>query len=143
MSVITLEADGTTLILNGQALPDFIEGDTLELAPVNPVTEQTNGSNGGVAIQGRVDANVQDLTVRFLKYSNSDIFMNNIINQASPVVLNGSAKENFVKDGVSSVGSYLLESGSVTTRPTDTKNNQEGNSVMAYTIRFRNAVRSI
>jgi len=59
------------------------------------------------------------------------------------VLLNGSAKENYVKDGVASVGSYLLENGSVTTRPTDTKNNQEGNNVMAYTIRFRNAVRAV
>lgn len=143
MSVISLEADGTTLILNGQALPDFLEGDTLELAPVNPVTEHTNGSNGGVAIQGRVDANVHDLTVNFLKYSNSDIFMNNIINQAAPVILNGSMKENYVRDGVASVGSYLLESGSVTIRPTDTKNNQEGNNLSSYTIRFRNAVRSV
>lgn len=143
MSVISLEADGTTLILNGQALPDFLEGDTLELAPVNPVTEQTNGSQGGVAIQGRVDGDVHDLTVRFLKYSDSDVFMNNAINQKAPVVFNGSAKENYVKDGAPSVASYLLENGSITTRPTDTKNNQEGNNLMSYTIRFRSATRSI
>ena len=143
MPVISLAADSTTLILNGTAIADLMEGDTLELTPINPVTEHTNGSAGGVAINSRIDGGVHDLVVRVMKYSPSDVFLNNAINQEAPVVFDGSMKENFVKDGADGVGSWLLESGSMTTRPTDIKNNQEGNNLMEYTIRFRNAARSI
>lgn len=143
MPVITMQADSTTLILNGTAIADFLEGDTLELAPVNPATEHVNGSDGSVAIQGRLDGGVHNLTVRVMKYSDADIFLNNALNQAAPVVFDGSAKENYVKDGTASVSSWLLESGSITDRPTDIKNNQEGNILMQYVIKFRNASRNI
>lgn len=143
MATISLPADSTTLILNGVAINDFMEGDTLELTPLNPATEHTNGSKGSVAINARSDGSVHELVVRVLKYANSDVFLNSSMNQESPVIFDGSMKENYVKDGDNLVGTWLLEGGSLTTRPTDIKNNQEGNNLMQYTIKFRSASRSI
>lgn len=143
MAVISYNADATSLTLNGTGILDFIEGDQIELAPVNPATSQTNGSNGSVNIVGRIDAGVHDLTIRVVKNSDSDVFLNSELNQDSPTVFNGSMKENYVKDGTDSVESWLLENGSFTDRPTSTKNNQDGNHTMEYKIRFRNCTRNI
>ena len=143
MSVILLAAEATTITLNGYALTSMAEGDYAVLAPVNPLTSHTNSENGGVNINGRVDGGVTDMTVRVQKLSADDVFLNSARNSALPTVFNGSAKTNYVRDGVDSVETYTLESGSITTQPTDTKNNQDGNAMMEYVIRFRNAVRSL
>ena len=140
---ISLQSDSTTLVLNGTAITDFMDGDTLELTPVNPVTEHINGSGGSVSINKRSDGGVHDLTVRVLKFSDSDIFLSNQLEQEAPVIFDGSMKENFVKDGSDGVESWLLESGSFIDRPTTIKNNQTGNSLMEYKIKFRNCSRSI
>ena len=143
MAVITLAADSTTLVLNGFAVTDFAEGDIIELNPVNPLTSHVNGAGSAVNINKRNDGGVHDLIVRVQKYSGSDVFFNSAINQASPVVFNGSVKEDFERDGTAGAESYILENGSITTLPGNTKNNQDGNGMMEYTIRFRNATRNI
>lgn len=143
MAVIQFSADSTTLVLNGTALTDFIEGDFLELNPVNPVTSQINAAGGGVNIYNRVDGAVHDLVIRVQRASASDVYLNSASNQVVPVVFNGSVKEDFVKDNTAGSESYVLENGSLTTRPANVKNNQDGNGVMEYTIRFRTAIRNI
>lgn len=143
MASIVLDADSTTLVLNGTAITDLIDGDILELTPVNPLTSHVNSSNGGVNINKRSDGGVHDLTVRVQRYSASDVFLNNASNQASPVVFNGSLKEDYTRDGTAGAESWILENGSITTRPTSTKNNTDGNSLQEYTIRFRNCSRNI
>ena len=143
MPNITFNADSTSLILNGFAYADFASGDIVELAPVNPVTAQTNGTGGSVAISKRSDGGVHILKARFLIASDSDIQLNTAQEQETPVVFNGSLKENFVKDGVDGVETYILENGSLTDRNTATKNDQEGNKMVEYTIQFRNATRAI
>jgi len=143
MPSIVFNADATSLILNGNAIADFIEGDILELAPVNPLTSHVNGANGSVNINKRSDAGVHDLTVRVIKYSDSDVYLNSQLNQETPVLFNGSCKENYIKDGNDGVESWLLENGSFTTRPGSVKNNTDGNSNVEYVLRFRNCVRNI
>ena len=143
MGVITFNADSTSLILNGFGLVDFIEGDYLELAPVNPLTSHTNGANGAVNISKRVDAGVHDLTVRVIKASASDVYLNSARNQGAPTVFTGSIKEDFTRDGSAGVESWLLENGSITDQPGSTKNNQDGNSTVEYKIRFRNCTRQV
>lgn len=143
MSLIVLAAENTTLVLNGYAFSSMAEGDFVTLAPVNPHTSQTNSGNGGVNINGRVDAAVHDLTVRVQKYSADDVFLNSAINAQIPTVFNGSSKTNFVRDGSESVETYTLESGSITTQPINTKNNTDGNALMEYVLRFRSAVRAM
>lgn len=143
MPVISFNADSTTLVLNGTAITDTAAGDIMELAPVNPLTSQVNGSGGSVSISKRSDGGVHVLKVRVLQASDSDIFLNTAQEQDAPVIFDGSIKENFVKDGADGVDSFILESGSITDRPTHTKNDLEGNKMIEYTIQFRNASRAI
>jgi len=140
---IVMSADNTTVVLNGNIIDDFQEGDTIVLSPVNPVTSHTNGAKGNVIIKKRTDGDVYDLTLNILKFSKSDIYLNNAINADTPVLFAGSVKETYVKDGTEGVENWILENGSLTDRPTDTKNNQDGNSTLEYKLRFRRATRLI
>jgi len=143
MSLIALSAESTTLVLNGVAVNDFVEGDYVEVAFANPATSHTNSANGGVNINKRVDAGVADLTVRVQRYSESDVYLNGLNNQELPVVIFGSIQESLQRDGAAFVEAWTLESGSITTQPNSTKNNQEVNGVSEYVIRFRSAIRTI
>ena len=142
MAQISLAADSTTLTLNGRVMQDFEAGDRFTLAPVNPKTSHTNSSNNGVTITERVDGGVHDLTLRVQKHSDDDVFLNTLRNDPSVIIV-GSSKEVFVKDGTDGVDTHELQAGSITTQPTSTRNDQDGNSLMEYVIRFRNVVRSI
>lgn len=142
MSITLLDTDSTTLVLNGYTFKSFIAGDFVELAPVNPLTARINSTDDSLTIVKRLDGNVYNLTIRIVKNSADDIFLNTTINNGL-IVLNGSAVTNFIKDGINSVETWNLENGSITTLPTDTKNNVDGNAVMEVVIQFRNAVRAI
>ncbi|MBL1319593.1 MAG: hypothetical protein JKY80_01925 [Mariprofundaceae bacterium] len=143
MSVISMQADSTSVVLNGVAITDFGEGDTIELNPVNALTSHVNSANGGVNINKRNDANVHDMILRVQKFSGSDVFLNSAINQGDITIFNGSAKEDFTRDGNAAAEAYTLENGSITVQPSNVKNNTDGNALMEYTIRFRNAFRNI
>lgn len=142
MSVISLAADSTSLILNGAGITQFAEGDFITLTPVNPKTGRVNSSTG-VNINNRMDGDVFDLVVRVQKYGSDDVLLQSWVNSAAPVVINGSVKESFIRDGQDFTESYTLDAGSFTTQPTDTKNNQDGNGMMEYTIQFRRAKRNL
>ena len=143
MAIITVSADSTTLVLNGTAITDLITGDVITLVPVNPATAQINSSNGGVNINERTDRGVYDLTIRVQRLSGSDAFLNGALRQSPPMLFNGSLKENYTRDGTSFVESWILESGSITTQPTKTTNDEDGNALSEYVIRFRNATRNL
>ena len=99
MAGIVLAADSTTVVLNGTVIADLIEGSSVVLTPANPATAHINSTNGGVNINERSDRGVHDLTLRVQRYSESDGFLNNLLRQSPPVVVNGSVKENFNRDG--------------------------------------------
>jgi hypothetical protein len=134
MAVITFKSDSTTLILNGQAITDFIDGDIIELSPVNPETTRTYGANRAVNIQQRADKDVYTLKFRVIRNSDSDIWLNTQLNAEKPVVFDGSIKEIYYKDGQEFVEAFEIEAGSFTDKPTYTKNNTDGNNVVEYTI---------
>ncbi|HHH0699805.1 TPA: major capsid family protein [Yersinia enterocolitica] len=54
-----------------------------------------------------------------------------------------AGKESFIRDGASLKETYDLQVGSLTTQPTQTKNNQDVNALMEYTIEFRNIRRNV
>ena len=139
MSNIVLNADSTTLILNGQGLTDFVDGDTVTLTPVNPLSSHTR-SLEGVNYQKRSDAGVYDLVFRLAKYSDNDEYMLAQLNNVDLVLFNGSCRENFIKDGQERVRTFRLEGGSITSQPTETRNNLDGNNLREYTIRFNNVI---
>ncbi len=141
MSTIQLLAESTTLVLNGRVFTDFIDGDSLSLTPVNELATR-NRSSRGLNIQKRSDAYVKDLAFTVPKYSDDDIWLNSQVNQTTPVVFNGSVKENYTKDEIEMINTYTLEDGSFTVMPTDQRNNVDGNQDMLYTIQFNRAIRA-
>ena len=143
MAGIALAVDSTTVVLNGTALQDLVEGDYVVITPVNPATSHVNSINGGVNINERSDRGVHDVLLRVQRFSQTDVFMNSLTRQSPPVVINGSAKESFTRDGVEGVESWILELGSVTTQPTSTKSSTDGNALQEYVLRFRNASRNL
>jgi len=143
MAGIALAVDSTTVVLNGTALQDLVEGDYVVITPVNPATSHVNSINGGVNINERSDRGVHDVLLRVQRFSQTDVFMNSLTRQSPPVVINGSAKESFTRDGVEGVESWILELGSVTVQPTNTKSSTDGNALQEYVVRFRNASRNL
>lgn len=142
MATVTYATDSTTLVLNGYVFNNLIVGDTMELAPVNDATTQTDSANG-VSISARADKDAHTLTVRVQKNTPDDVFLNSARNTQAPTVLNGSLKENFALDGEGGIDNVTLEGGSITTQPKSVKNNLEGNPTHEYVIRFRYAIRSL
>lgn len=142
MANIIYATDSTTLTLNGYVFNNFIAGDYIDLAPVNDATAQVDSADG-VSITKRADGDVHLLTVRVQKNTQDDVFLNSAANSNPPEVLAGSLKEAFSRDGTDGVDNWTLEAGSITTRPTTVKNNQDGNAVHEYVVRFRFATRAI
>lgn len=134
MAVSRFLTNSTTLVLNGELIKDFINGDVIELSFVNPLTSRVYGANRAVNITQRSDADVATLTVRVQRYSDNDVFFSEVINSENIVVLEGSLKEVYIKDGSESVESYEILSGSITTQPSYTKNNQEATATVEYVI---------
>lgn len=143
MSIITLAADSTTLILNGTPITTFAEGDYLILTPVNALTSHVNSARGGVNIAKRLDGSVYDLTVRVQKYGIDDVLFTSWINSDEPTIISGSVKEVFFRDDQEYAESWTLEAGTITTLPTSTANNQDGSAMLEYVMRFRRAKRSL
>ncbi|MGM7882352.1 hypothetical protein [Yersinia enterocolitica] len=143
MSQIVISADTATVVMNGRIITDIAAGDYITLTPTNPLTSRANSAQNGVTISKRVDAGVIVMVVRVQKFSNDDVWLNQQINTDIPVVFNGSVKESFVRDGAALKETYDLQVGSITTQPTQTKNNQDVNALMEYTIEFRNIRRNV
>lgn len=135
MSVITVNSADATLVLNGRTIEDIPEGDMFTIAFGNDITKQTQGVSGGKVIKSRNDKDDGLLTIRVLRYSADDAYLTNQINASDgPVVLEGSLKENFVRDGVDGVETHSISGGSLATRGDNTKNNTDGDDIQEYTI---------
>ena len=144
MSAIRVSATGSTVTINGHIFQNLIEGDVIEVNPVNNKTSHVNGIRpGDVTISSRSDGNVHDVVVRVQRYGEDDVFLNSLMNSDFPELLEGSLKEQYVRGSQQSTETWLFENGSLTERPSRVKNTQDGNAVMQYTMRFRNAARSL
>ena len=143
MAAIINQVELITLTLNNHLFTSFVAGDILELTPQNDYSSQIVATGGGVNIQKRSDANVHDLIMRIQKHSDDDVFMNIQVNSRQIVVFDGSLKQNYIKDGVDSVETYILALGSIMTLPTDTVSDLDGSAVREYVIRFNNVTRNV
>ena len=115
-----------------------ISPDFMGLAQGYPI-EITTGEEENSLISD--DGDVHDVTLNVIKFSKSDIYLNNAKNADVPVIFSGSIKETFIKNGVEGIENWILENGSLTDSPTNTKNNQDGNATLEYKLRFRRATR--
>ena len=143
MGVVTVSVDSSTLILNDRAITTFAEGDYITLTPANPASSHVNSAGGGVSISEHLGRDVYDMVVRVQKYGADDIYLAGLLNAEGVTLLAGSLKESYTADGSAGVESWNLDGGSITTQPTQTKNNTDGNALMEYTVRFRTAKRSL
>lgn len=142
MSKVLVPASTSTLILNGIVIPDFIAGDFLTLESPNASFARTYGSNGAVTATERVDADVANLTVNVIRYSDSDIALNSLLRNKSQFV-EGSLRRVVTRDGVELDEVFTMEGGTFAAKPTLTSNNTDGNDTVPYVIEFSKVVRSI
>lgn len=140
MAIITYPNSQSTLTLNGYTCRHLMEGASLVLTPVNPKTSRTNAINGGLSASNRVDGGVHDLTVMVQRHSPDDKFFNDAMNSNAPTIFNGSMKISYFEEGTAKKSTTTLSSGTFTTRPTKTDNNQEADNSRSYVIQFRDAV---
>lgn len=134
-----LNGDATTMQLTfggtNITVDDFIAGDVITITPVNPQTSRTYGAKNSVNIQRRVDKDVKTVTFRVTKFGATDIAITAFNNaETLTSVVEGSIKTIYYKDGSQMIENYKITGGSFLIDPTDTKNNQDGNSSMEYTL---------
>lgn len=126
-------------------ITDFVSGDIYEISPQNDRTSHINSSNGGVSIQKRGDGGVHNLTIRVQKGSQNDVDLNTALENPNGIaIFSGTSKEIMTRDdGNEVIETWTLENGTIITSPTSTKNDQDGNALSEYVLKFRNAFRTI
>jgi len=129
--------------MDGYTFQHLAMGASVVLAPTNAPTSRVNSKGGGVSVAKREDGDEHTLTVQVQKHSPDDVFCNDILNGELTDVTRGSMKRVYNREGEPFKETYQLEGGSITTRPTETQNNQELDVVMEYVFTFRSAVRSL
>lgn len=139
MAVIVYPNAQSTLTLSGYTFNHLMEGEALNLAPVNEKTARTNGINGGVSVSNRVDGGVHDLTIMVQKHSPDDDFLNDAKNSAEPFIFDGSMKRAYIEGGSRKKATTQLTTGSITTQPGNVDNNQDADNSKTYVIQFRDA----
>ena len=134
---IVIPVEGATLTLNGYAFQDLADGDVIALTFPNDKTAHTIGTNGTATIKDRLNGDVGEMTVNVMKYGNDDTYLSPFAeNGVSNGVLTGTLQRNYIKDGSDFVESYNLSAGAVMKKPDNTINTQDGEELMAYSIRF-------
>jgi len=159
-TVINIPTESLTLILLGIVINDLIEGDTVDLTPVNQLTDRLNGAGNSFTVTDRVDSNVYNMAMRVVRFSDNDVTLNGFFNRKPIVIFNGSMAQDYYRSNITapdvgdeelnvdvnsgtSLENWTLEGGTFITQPTHKKNNQTQEISIEYTIQFRNASRLI
>lgn len=148
----TVSLTGKDVIkINGRLLNDLADGDCAALTFPNDIAVVKTGKNGNSIYAFKYDGNVCEVTLRVLRGSSDDKFLNNILAlfKNDPAVfslLQGEFSKQ-VGDGAGNLiaDTYVL-SGGIFKKQTEVKENAEGDTEQAvaiYTLTFSNAPRSI
>ena len=138
-SPIVLNGDATTMQLkigsDNLTVDDLIAGDTITITPLFAETTRTYGAGNSVNIQRHTNKDVHTVVFRVSKLNNTDKALSNYMNAKTlSQVIEGSIKTIYYEDNAQKIENYKISGGSITTKPTDTKNNTDGNNAMEYTI---------
>lgn len=138
-SPIILNGDATTMQLqigsDNLTVDDLIAGDTITITPLFAETTRTYGAGNSVNIQRHTNKDVHTVVFRVSKLGNTDKAISNYMNAKTlSQVIEGSIKTIYYEDNAQKIENYKISGGSITTKPTDTKNNTDGNNAMEYTI---------
>lgn len=140
MAIIVIPNDGITATLNGTRLRDLAEGDTITITYPNPQTGRVN-SETGVSIHERSDAFVADIVINVQMYSDTDVFLNQLMSTNPLTIVEGSIKARFMKDGEMLNETFTVQAASFTDKFEKTANRQDGSAVMTYTLQSRETKR--
>ena len=138
-SPIVLNGDATTMQLkigsDNLTVDDLIAGETITITPLFAETTRTYGAGNSVNIQRHTNKDVHTVVFRVSKLNNTDKALSNYMNAKTlSQVIEGSIKTIYYEDNAQKIENYKISGGSITTKPTDTKNNTDGNNAMEYTI---------
>ncbi|MBL3520305.1 hypothetical protein H0A43_07440 [Arcobacter lanthieri] len=136
---IILNGDATTMQLkvgsDNLTVDDLVAGDTITITPINAETTRTYGAGNSVNIQRHTAKDVHTVVFRVQKLNNTDKALANYMNAKTLTqVIEGSIKTIYYEDGEQMIENYKISGGSLTTKPTETKNNTDGNASMEYTL---------
>jgi hypothetical protein len=136
---IILNGDATTMQMqigsDNLTVDDLIAGDTITITPLFAETTRTYGAGNSVNIQRHTNKDVHTITFRVTKLGSTDKALSNFMNAKTlSQVIEGSVKTIYFEDGSQKIENYKISGGSITMKPTDTKNNVDGNNAMEYTI---------
>ena len=140
-----------TIKVNGRILNDFADGDCAHLTFPNDLATIKTGKNGNSIIAFKNDGRQADLSLRVLRSSSDDKFLNGLFaafknDPSSFVLITGEFTKN-VGDGNGAItaDTYIL-SGGVPGRQPEVVDNADGTTDQAlavYTFKFTNAPRAI
>jgi len=148
MSSVALSGEDT-VVINNKTLVDFGDGDIANLEFPNEIAAVKTGKNGNSIYSANETGKQADLTIRVLRGSADDKFLNNLLvgqlnNFAGTILMTGE----FVKKVGDGLGNILndtyITSGGVFTKIPGAKSNVEGDSeqsVVVYNLKFSNAPR--
>ncbi len=140
-----------TLIINGFNLIDLADGDNSTLTHPNELMTVKTGKNGNTLYAYNGSGNQGELTVRLVRGSASDRFMNSLMKQMKlDPALFTLLRGTFIKRtgngfGLITNDTYVLVGG-VFSKQVDVKSNAEGDteqSVSVYTIKWGAVLRAI
>lgn len=139
------------LTLNNRLLADFADGDYANLEFPNGVADVKTGKNGNSIYSFNATGKQSDLTIRVLRGSADDKFLNNLLalqqgNFSSFILMTGNMVKK-IGDGEGNVSNdtYVM-SGGIFAEQVGAKSNVEGDteqSVSIYKLKFSNAPRAI
>lgn len=140
-----------TIKINGRILTAFGDGDVANLEYPNDIATVKTGKDGNSVMAPNASGAQADLTLRLLRGSNDDKFMNGLLTQqtadfASMVLIDGLFVKR-VGDGRGNVSQdAIVASAGVFSKNVAAKSNVEGDtdqSLAIYTLKFANAARVI
>lgn len=149
MSTIALTGKDTAKI-NGRILNDFSLGDVIALTFPNDLSVVKTGKNGNSVYAFNYTGNQCDVSLRLLRGSSDDKFMNNLLailkNDPAAFTLMTAEITKNIGDGAGGItqDTYIL-SGGTFKKQTEVKENAEGDTEQAeaiYSLVFSNAPRT-
>ena len=143
--IIAYNTDTLTLNINEHLFTDFKAGDTIIFERLGDHTTRENFANGGVSIGSVTDSEAGTLTINLQGKGKDDIYLSNLANSKTPIVLSGYLKQPYTADGEDRVETILLDGGSIKTLPNITMNNKDSGdyNTVPYVLEFRTAKRTL
>ena len=151
MSVLAVTGRDT-IIINDRVIADFADADNAALTFPNDLMMGKTGKNGNAIITMNHAGRISELTLRLIRGSDDDKFLNDLQvgnqnNFPNMSVITGSLVKN-IEDGAGAVSSdtYTMKRGFFRKPHPDSKENADGDveqGVSIYTITFLDCDRSI